>query len=107
MKFNPFFIKGFIVILIILLVLFVIGFYFKERCYEIKGCKKCWSIDNETAHYNALIDLILCACQYAKDAEYKDNSLNYEIERIYKEVSRTSGKAEEICRGELPLIKYK
>lgn len=100
------FMKASIIILATFIVLFVIGVFIGERCYEISSCKKCWIVDDAKSHYNALVDLVSCACREAKEKNFQDDQINYEIERIYENLMRNKVNAEQICTGEVPLVKY-
>jgi len=97
----------FIIIVILLGIIFAIGIYFKDKCYELGDCKKCWVVTNETEKYNSMIDIILCACQRTKSNEYSDQSLNNKIMSLYKSITGSSGDVKDICEGKLPLVKYK
>ncbi|MBU5678430.1 MAG: hypothetical protein QXJ96_00405 [Candidatus Aenigmatarchaeota archaeon] len=101
-----FFAKGALIILTIFVVLFIIGILMGEMCHEIGNCKECWMIYDEIAHYNSLVDLISCACLEAKKNDFKDSQINYEIERIYENLMNNKATSEQICNGEVPLIKY-
>ncbi len=88
-------------------IFYSIGVIFSSSCYEIKNCKACWQRGNATSQYNAMIDVILCACKSAKANNYGDAFINSEIRRFYKIVSGIDASTQEICEGKVPLIKYK
>ncbi|MEM7816925.1 MAG: hypothetical protein QXZ20_03365 [Candidatus Aenigmatarchaeota archaeon] len=101
-----FFIRVAIIIIVIFFALFILGIFIGEKCYEIGSCKECWMMYDEIIHYNSLVDLISCACLEAKKNDFKDSQINYEIERIYENLMNNKATSEQICNGEVPLIKY-
>jgi hypothetical protein len=99
------FVKSFLALILVIVVLFILGYFFGKRCYEIGSCKACWSLDDEVSHYNAIIDVISCACMKAKSENYQNYSLNTLIETAYKGITEKNLNAQEICEKEI-LIKY-
>jgi purine-cytosine permease-like protein len=100
-----FFIKSLLAFVLIIIFLFIIGYFFGKRCYEIDSCKACWNLDNEVSHYNAIVDVISCACMKAKSENYQNSTLNTLIETAYKGITEKVLNAQEICEKEI-LIKY-
>lgn len=100
-----FFMKSFLSFVLIIIVLFIVGYFFGKRCYEIGSCKACWNLDNEISHYNAIIDVISCACIKAKSENYQNSTLNTLIETAYRGIIEKDLNAEEICEKEA-FIKY-
>jgi len=100
-----FFVKSFLVFVLVIIILFFVGYFFGKRCYDIGLCKACWNLDDEISHYNAIVDVISCACARTKAENYQNSTLNTLIETAYKGITEKSLSAKEICEKEV-LIKY-
>jgi len=110
--------------LFVLLMLITIVMTPMTGCKQIDDCKACWSwvpvpreCGNETCEtdpaieqHNALVDVIICACEKARANNYGNKEMNKEIEMLFKEVTASyTGSAREICEGSLgaSLIKWR
>ena len=99
---------GFIVIAVIvfvLLILYFSGSTMGNQCTEIGECKSCWNTyskeiesslcGNQTTctpepykvQHNAIVDVLVCACDNAKTADFTDAELNARISEVYKEMT--------------------
>lgn len=94
-----------IVILISIISLYGLGIYMSKKCLDVSGCSQCWDELNITEKTNAYIDVIACACGKARYNGYADTALNLDIEKMYRIVTGSSGEAQKICDGTLPLIR--
>lgn len=115
-----------IIIIILIIALFVFGSFIAGRgCFSIGECKQCWSwaprlvkseycpdanktciSDPMVDQHNALVDVIMCACNSARDNAYMNEGLNNEIKRVYQEITGYSANTKEICENP-DLVKWK
>jgi len=110
--------------LFLLLLLITIIMTPMTGCKEIDGCRACWSwvavpreCGNKTCktnpaieQHNALVDVIMCACEKAKANNYADKEMNKEIEMLFKDVTANyTGSVRDICEGSLgaSLVKWR
>jgi len=96
-----------VVLISVVIFLYSLGMLAGRRCYEVDGCKACWSVFDEIQHHNALVDALVCACSKASMNEYSDATLNTEIRNIYKILTGSDATTRDICEGRVPLVKYK
>jgi hypothetical protein len=110
----------YLVVIIILIAAFIYGLSISERCTEIDGCKACWKMMPVTVtselcpnpnqscvaepylqQHNALVDMILCACEKAESKEYQgtypNTELNHKIEGVIAVMTNYIVTANEIC----------
>ncbi len=105
-----------IVIGVILFAMLIYGLTLGETCTEIGSCRACWStvpvtITSELCpdpakpctaepylqQHNALVDMILCACEQAVAGDYSDTELNSNIESAVKEMTGYTVTASQVC----------
>jgi len=101
---------------IILIVMLIYGISISEQCTEIDGCKACWKMvavtltselcpdPNQSCtaepylqQHNALVDMVICACEKAESEDYSNTALNNKIESAVKEMTGYTVTASEIC----------
>lgn len=106
----------FAIIVIILFFLVIMGTFFGEECVSIAEFKGCWKIapiiikselcpnasipceaKPEQQQYNAIVDLLLKACEKAKKDNYADNALNQRIEEVVKNFMGFDISANQLC----------
>ncbi len=96
-----------IIIIAVILGLYFLGGSLNENCKEINTCKKCWKttpiiVSNssdglcssssclanaEAQKNNAIVDVLLCSCELAKQKQFSDSDLNKKIENTVKDFS--------------------
>lgn len=110
----------YLIIVIILITMFVYGLAISEQCTEIDGCKACWKMMPVTVtselcpnasqpcsaepylqQHNALVDMIMCACEKAESKEYPgtypNTALNSKIEDVIAVMTNYTVTSSEIC----------
>jgi len=117
-----------IIIVVLIVVMFSFGLLLKqfvnlgEGSYEIGKCKASWSwephivrseycpnatfgnpkeclSDPMVEQHNALVDLILCACDDAKQNNYGDLNTNQKIEHVYEQLTGYKKDVKAICEA--------
>lgn len=113
--------RNLLVVLVVMFIILIIFFSNPSTCSSIGNCKECWSnipkvrecegnetcfTDPEIEKYNALIDLMLCACDQAKENGYDNSEVNNRIESLYSSLMGYNLDVQEICGSDtVPLIK--
>lgn len=110
------------VLLVVVIVLYIIGGLVGEQCVVIGGCKGCWSATDKTItsemcptaepcraqpyqqQRNAVVDVILCACQEAAASGYADADMNTAIQNLHS-LYFTPATITEICGGQTVMSK--
>jgi len=106
----------YLIIGIILVAMFIYGLSISEQCTEIDGCKACWKMMPVTVtsdlcpnasqpcraepylqQHNALVDMIMCACEKADAQEYANIELNNRIEDVIAVMTNYTVTSSEIC----------
>lgn len=72
---------------------------------DLCGAKKTCVASPEAQQNNAVVDVLLCACEKAKSADYADAKLNRDIEGIVSEFYRYSLAARDFCGQPVLLVK--
>lgn len=88
------------------MILYSIGANLSEQCVSIDECKACWSLIKKEItselcqtsnkrciaepykmQHNALVDVILCACNKARKIDYTNLNMNKRIIEVYSQMS--------------------
>lgn len=106
-------------LLVIVLVLFIVGYFTSRQTIEIDGCTASWTTFSRNVsspdcptngtcmtvpyveQHNAFVDVILCAC-----GKTRNDALNKKIVRLYKDMTGIEADADNICGG-ATLVKWK
>lgn len=95
-----------------------VDFNFSETCAQLGACTGCWK--NEPVNVseselcsapscvaepalqrrNAIVDVLVCACENAKKKEYTDTTLNSQIESAVRQATNgTTVTASQLCEN--------
>jgi len=103
------------IIVIILVILFVAGFFLGDQTIDIAGCKAQWKTTSVTVQqselcsaqtciatpadqqHNAIVSALLCACEKTKAGGYVDLAANSRIEDVVKQYFGYTATAQELC----------
>ncbi len=102
-------------ILIIIIVLFGMGFFLSDQQIDVAGCTAKWKLTPVTVprsdlcpsqlctassdgqQHNAIVDALLCACDNAKSGQYANEADNKRIEEVVGNFFGYSVTVNEIC----------
>ncbi|MCX6816061.1 MAG: hypothetical protein NT120_04385 [Candidatus Aenigmarchaeota archaeon] len=104
-----------VLIIIILALLFLSGFFLSSQTIDVGGCTAEWKTTTTTVakselcslatcaaspadqQHNAIVSAILCACDKTKTANYANDANNKRIEDVVKQYFGYTTTAQELC----------
>lgn len=113
------------VIIIIIIILYFVGGIFNENCSKIGDMKKCWRTvpitvqsdfcpteepciaDPAVQQNNAIVSLVLDACDVAKTNGYSDRTINMRIEEVVKDFTGYTVHVQELCEQPATILAYR